>query len=182
MWMPLTQSSQRDVKYDEVRLLLIQSHLPFLPQRHAIQWLVFPFQDYIPLFRPLRRLISNFGLQRTARLTIVYQSDVQFETRWFQSSSEPGLSHAEVPQMLPIRGVLISFLCIRLQCRYPTYLPGSQWPRLHHIRGPLWECPCHHHGHHWLEWDLPNQVRDHLQGYQPTDAVSHDQRDWWSNE
>ncbi|ELT87400.1 hypothetical protein CAPTEDRAFT_191591 [Capitella teleta] len=61
-------------------------------------------ENHIPLFRPLRRLVSNFGPGRRAQLTLVFQSDVDFDTRWFKSC-DPGvrLPMAENPDMLPIK-------------------------------------------------------------------------------
>ena len=61
-------------------------------------------QNFLPILRPLRRLVSNFGVGRQATITIVYQSIGEFDIRWFRHVTGQHLRNAEIPNMLPIKG------------------------------------------------------------------------------
>ena len=60
----------------------------------------------IPVLKVLRRQIRSMRSSKYATVTIAYQSEMPVDVRWYRVSSRYNLPMSEIPNMLPIQGLL----------------------------------------------------------------------------
>ena len=64
----------------------------------------------VPILKMLKRQVSNFRSGLTASVTLVFQSSQPVVIRWFRLAPNLNMESAEVPNMLPVEGIVNELL------------------------------------------------------------------------